>query len=765
MPRRSKTVRPAIKDTRSGEAVPTLVALRKREAELPRTNRASRMISICNQALVRATDESALMDAICAAIVRKGGFKVAWIGLVEDDPDKTVRPVAKAGADKGYVTKARLPWADNARGQRLTDKAIRTGRPAVCRDIRNDPVFAPRREAALKRGFAASAVLPLRAGKRVFGALSIYAGEAGAFDAAEVRRLSGLADDLAYGIEALRARGERERAETALRRSEKSLQEAQQIARLGNWELDLVGNVLRWSDEIYRIFELDPKEFGASYEAFINAVHPEDRDRVNKAYTDSVRNRMPYDIVHRLLMKDGRIKHVSERCETFYDRAGRPLRSVGTVQDITERHQAAEALRQSDARLNFALETSHVGVWELDLQAHTAFRTLTHDRIFGYEKPLPGWTYEIFLEHVLPEDRPEVDRKFQTAIRSGTGWNFECRIRRADGKVRWIWATGGHELIAGGKPRRMTGLVQDITGRKEAEEALRQAGAYNRRLIEASLDPLVTIGPDGRITDVNTATEAATGRGRAELIGTDFSDYFTEPGKASAGYRLVFREGAVHDYPLELRHRDGHLTSVLYNASVYRDESGRVIGVFAAARDVTMRRQAEALQARLAAIIDSASDAIVSKGLDGIIRTWNPAAERIFGYGAPEVIGRHINLLIPEDRKAEETGILARIRRGELLQHYESVRVRKDGAAIAVSLTVSPIRDVDGRVVAASTIVRDITERQRAEAEIHRLNASLDRRVRERTAELEAANQELESFSYSVSHDLRAPLRSIDGFS
>ncbi len=134
----------------------------------------------------------------------------------------------------------------------------------------------------------------------------------------------------------------------------------------------------------------------------------------------------------------------------------------------------------------------------------------------------------------------------------------------------------------------------DITERKRAEEALRAAGAYNRSLIEASLDPLVTIGPDGKITDVNAATEAVTGYSREELIGTDFSDYFIEPDSARTGYQHVFQEGLVRDYPLQIRHRDGHITLVLYNASVYRDANGQVVGVFAAARDITERRQAEA---------------------------------------------------------------------------------------------------------------------------------------------------------------------------
>ncbi len=133
-----------------------------------------------------------------------------------------------------------------------------------------------------------------------------------------------------------------------------------------------------------------------------------------------------------------------------------------------------------------------------------------------------------------------------------------------------------------------------LAERSVTEAALRNASAYNRTLIEASLDPLVTIGPDGRITDVNAATALATGRGRGELIGTDFSTYFTDPASARTGYEQVFRDGFVRDYPLELRRQDGHTTTVLYNASVYRDQAGSIAGIFAAARDVTAQHRAEA---------------------------------------------------------------------------------------------------------------------------------------------------------------------------
>jgi PAS domain S-box-containing protein len=144
--------------------------------------------------------------------------------------------------------------------------------------------------------------------------------------------------------------------------------------------------------------------------------------------------------------------------------------SVENLQkEISERKRVEDALRKSEAQQSFAMETSHIGVWDLDLVDHSAFRSLEHDRIFGYADLLPDWTYEMFLEHVLPEDRAIVDRQFQEAIKNQNDWNFECRIRRIDGEVRWIWAAGCHQVDSSGATHRMAGIVQDITERKQVE--------------------------------------------------------------------------------------------------------------------------------------------------------------------------------------------------------------------------------------------------------------------------------------------------------
>ena len=185
-----------------------------------------------------------------------------------------------------------------------------------------------------------------------------------------------------------------------------------------------------------------------------------------------------------------------------------------------------------------------------------------------------------------------------------------------------------------------------------------------------------------------------------------------------------------------------------------------------------LNKLAQEANQRLAAIVESSDDAIISKDLNGIITSWNRGAERLFGYQAEEIVGRPITILIPQEHINEEPGILKRIRHGDRIDHYETVRRCKDGRLVDISLSVSPVRDVQGRIIGASKIARDITERKRSEQalreareQLARANSELELRVQERTAELAETNSQLEAFVYSIAHDLRAPLRSMQAFS
>ena len=260
----------------------------------------------------------------------------------------------------------------------------------------------------------------------------------------------------------------------------------------------------------------------------------------------------------------------------------------------------------------------------------------------------------------------------------------------------------------------------DITEYRKAEEDLRLSNIYNRSLIEASLDPLVTIGHNGKITDVNEATEQVTGYSRNELIGTDFTNYFTEPDKAKKGYQEVFKEGFVSDYSLEIRHKSGRTTPVLYNASIYMDELGEIIGIFAAARDITKLKKADEKIQALANAVESSNDAIITESLDGILESWNMGAKKIYGYSAGEVLGKNASILEPDNLKGEIKHLIEKTKQEEKIQHYETLRLKKDGTVINVSITLSPIFNSSGKFVAISCIGRDITEGKEAEKKLLR---------------------------------------------
>ena len=313
-----------------------------------------------------------------------------------------------------------------------------------------------------------------------------------------------------------------------------------------------------------------------------------------------------------------------------------------------------------------------------------------------------------------------------------------------------------------------------VTERVRQEEALRESDARYRDLIQALPAAVYTCDERGRIMLYNQA--AVDLWGREPEVGKDSwcgSWKIYRPDGAplpldECPMAVTLREGrAIRGEEIVIERPDGTRRHVLPHPEPIRDAEGAIVGAINMLIDVSPLQQAERAMAHLAAIVMSSEDAIISKDLHGIVTSWNGAAERLFGYTAKEMIGQPVSRLIPPERHNEEPGILERIRRGESIDHYETVRRRKDGTDLHISLTVSPLIDLHGKIIGASKISHDITEQKRVEealGERDRALTTVNDALQKQTAALAEANKELESFSYSVSHDLRSPLRTIDAF-
>jgi PAS domain S-box-containing protein len=271
-------------------------------------------------------------------------------------------------------------------------------------------------------------------------------------------------------------------------------------------------------------------------------------------------------------------------------------------------------------------------------------------------------------------------------------------------------------------------LLVDITDRKREEEAALRLAS----IVESSDDAIISKDLDGVVTSWN--------RGAEQLFGRKFEDAMGKPTHGLVPAELwaeersilerVRRGEQISHYQTIRRREDGGLIDVSLTVSPVKNAADQVIGTSEIARDITERRHAEQVAQHLAAIVSSSDDAILTKDLDGIITSWNQGAERLFGYTAREAVGRPITILIPADLWAEEPKILSRIRAGERVQHYETMRQRKDGSLVDISLTVSPVRDASGKIVGASKVARDITGLRRAQEQQQLLLREMNHRVK-----------------------------------
>jgi diguanylate cyclase (GGDEF)-like protein/PAS domain S-box-containing protein len=558
----------------------------------------------------------------------------------------------------------------------------------------------------------------------------------------------------------------RKRAEEKLRKDEANLAEAQRIGNMGSWELDLVSGALFWSEQIHRIFEIDPARFAGDYQAFLDRVNPEDRERVDRAYNESVRNGTPYDLVHRVRLPDGRIKYVHERCETIYDDDGRPLRSVGTVQDITERERLKQRLLAQSRLLE------HV-TGDIPLKA------LLEELVRFVEEQAPHLRCSILLadvalgvlRHGAAPSLPDAYNRLVDglSIAEGSGACGTAAARRQPVVVRDVlndplWApylslVAGHDWLRAcwstpffDTAGRLLGtfavyaaevrapspaesdliayavaLASLVVERKQANEALRHGERKLATILDGVEAHIYIKDTALRYQYANRRVCELFGKTLEQVVGHGDEAFFDAATTANlrANDRRVLEHGErVETEEINVDRNSGQTRTYLSIKLPLKDERGVIHALCGISTDITERKRVEdalrASEARFRNLFEQASDGIFLISADNRYLEANTRGQEMLGYTRQELLRMGVaDVLAP--REWPRLRIELAWMMGGQPHLAEWLHLRKDGSTFPAEVSASRVDDSS-----YLAIVRDLTERKRAEARLRQAAAVFD---------------------------------------
>ena len=541
----------------------------------------------------------------------------------------------------------------------------------------------------------------------------------------------------------------RKQAENALRESEARFAAATQASRSYVWQVDPEGLITYISPMVEEVLGRLPEEIVGQLH-FYDLLPPEDREEVKKfgaalmARRETIRG-----FENRNVARDGRIVWVSSSARPLFNADGTYRGYQGIDTDITERKQAQEALRESEARARAIHDNLPGGlVYQVDSGEDGQRRDVTFmskgaERLHGVPAEEIMRDSSVFYRQFVAEDLPRVAQLETQAIATMTPFQAEARIRLPSGEIRWrLFASAPRRLPNG--HLLWDGIELDVTERKQAEEALKASETRYRELFDFAVDGILLGAASELISDANACMCALAGRTRRELVGMRISDLFAPEtlDKTPIRFDLV-HQGETVTRVRKLIRPDASEVFVEMHSKQMPD--GTYQSIF---HDITKRKQAEeALQhseAKYRQLYEAMRDPFARSDLQGRILDINPAFEELLGFSSAELVGKSFRAITPRKWHASEKKIVAeQVRKRGFSAVYEKEYVRKDGSIVPVELRTMLICDAAGKPTGMSAVVRDVTERKRAEQTLRKAHDELERRVRERTAELESSRTAL----------------------
>ncbi len=485
-----------------------------------------------------------------------------------------------------------------------------------------------------------------------------------------------------------------------------------------------------------------------SLAGWLAIVHPEDREAVSTGVERATRGGDAFDLAYRIVCQDGRVRQVRDTAFPVADDAGRIAVWIGVLAEVSGLHDDPDAAADAGDPEGRSFDRLPVAVYEqiVEPDGRVAGSFINHrlaDLLgFGGAEWEPSWSLWEDLLH--PDDRNKVLAQKGRCYLTGEPFRMDYRAVARDGKVRWLRDDAIRTGQLPGDRQVWHGAMTDITDEVAAREALAASEARFAHFLDRIPVQAMLTDADGRYLWANEQVRRWYGIDPASLVGSTVRDWQPEPvaDTVAERNRTVLETGEPTESEERVVAVDGtdlHLLSIAFPLTGAENEP--LVGVVSV--DVAGKRRAAEAERMLAAMAESVEEAIVVRSLDGTILSWNPGAERLYGYTAGEMVGSHVDTLVPDACASEMAAANERIRRGERVGPIETQRLHKDGRAIDISFTLAPLRDDAGDVVATVAVARDFSEPKRVRDELQRTNEELERRVAERTSQLSVLNARL----------------------